>query len=612
MRTYKVYFKPWGDTVNVTEGSTLMNAISQGGIVFDFPCGGGRRCGKCRVRILEGNIQPDPMEMEFLSEKELNEGIHLACFTRVYGDVIVELLQGNEVEHHILMESKERLFKIEPHIVKKYIEVKKPSLEDHRSDWTRLRESLFDDSMIVLDAQIPMLNQISETLRAAQYHVTAIIAGSEILDVEAQDTTGALFGMAFDIGTTTMVGFLMDLISGKELCTVSALNPQVKFGADIISRMAYTQGEAKGLETLHFEVIQAINKLIKEATEKVGVSVENIYSMTIVGNTCMHHLFLGLNPRTLSQSPYLPIISEPMVLNAENLHITINKRGRLLMLPNIAGFVGADTVAVILATEIDQSEEIKLVVDIGTNGEIVLGSKEKLLACSCAAGPAFEGAQISSGMRGASGAIDHVIFGTDLKYTVIGQEKPQGICGSGLLDIIAGLFKMGIINEKGKLLRPEEITDSKAEIFKRHIIPYEGMQAFVIVGEEGTTHGRPILVTQKDIREFQLAKGALAAGINILLEKYGITADAVKEVLLAGAFGNYMDAHSACSLGIIPKALEGKIKNVGNAAGSGAKVALLSAKEYSRAAHIAKVVEFVELASHPKFSWIFAKATYFK
>nr|WP_184311854.1 ASKHA domain-containing protein [Anaerosolibacter carboniphilus] len=599
--------------IEVPGGTTVMKAISEAGIDFDFPCGGGRRCGKCRFRILEGAIQSDHMEREFLSEKEINEGIHLACFTEIYSDISVELLRVNDVKHQILMAAEERSMRIEPHITKRYIEVKKPSLGDHQSDWRRLRESLFQgEHAAALDVQIPVLNQIPETLRTAQYHITAITYGRQILGIEQQDTTKTLIGMAFDIGTTTIVGFLIDLYSGKELSVVSTLNPQAKFGADVISRISYTEQEKNGLETLHFEVIKGINRLIKEAAEKADINVEDIYVVTIAGNTCMHHLFLGLNPRYISKSPYIPTISDPLVLNAESLHITINKTGKILVLPNIAGFVGADTVAVLLATEMDRSEEIKLVVDIGTNGEIVLGSKHKLFTCSCAAGPAFEGAQISSGMRGAIGAIDHVVFGEELEYTVIGQVKPQGICGSGLLDAIAGLSEMGIINEKGKFLHPDKITNAKAEVFKSHIIQYEGTYAFLLADEEITAHGRPILITQQDIREFQLAKGAMAAGINILMEKYGISVEEIKEVLLAGAFGNYMNPHSACSLGLIPKELEGKIKNVGNAAGTGAKLALLSASEYGRTANIADAVEFVELGSYPKFSTIFARSMNFK
>ncbi len=596
----------------VFEGNTIMEATNKVGIDFDFPCGGGRRCGKCRFRILDGVIHPDPREREFLSEKETSDGIHLACFTEIYSDISIELLRVNNTAHQILMEQKERSIKIEPHIIKKYIELKKPSLGDHQSDWRRLRESLFhEEHATTFGVKVPILNQISQTLRTAKYHVTAITYGNEILGIEQENTTNTLIGMAFDIGTTTIVGFLVDLYSGKELSVVSTINPQTKFGADVINRISYTEQKEDGLGTLHMEVIRTINILIEEATGKAGVDIEDIYVLTIAGNTCMHHLFLGLNPRYISKAPYIPIISDPVVMSAESLKIRINKAGKILVLPNITGFIGADTVAVLLATEIDRSEDIKLIVDIGTNGEIVLGSQNKLYACSCAAGPAFEGAQISSGMRGAIGAIDHVSFGEKLEYTVIGQVEPEGICGSGLLDIIAGLFELGIINERGKLLHPNNLVDTKADRFKNHIIKYEGSMAFLIVDKESTSNGRPILITQKDIREFQLAKGAMSAGIKILIEKYGIEVEEIKEVLLAGAFANYMNPHSACSVGLIPKELEGKIKNIGNAAGTGSKVALLSSTEFRRAADITDVVEFVELASHPEFSTIFAWSTCF-
>lgn len=418
--------------------------------------------------------------------------------------------------------------------------------------------------------------------------------------------------MAFDIGTTTIVGYLMDLYTGKELSVVSILNPQIKYGADAITRMNHANEEEKGLEMLHITVIRTINKLIKEAAEKAGISSNDIYTITVAGNTCMHHLFLGLSPRYISQEPYTPTISEPIVLNASSLNIRINNIGKVLVLSNIAGFVGADTTASLLAAEMDSSEYIKLMIDIGTNGEIVLGSKHRLITCSSTSGHALEGVQISSGMRGTVGAIDHVKFGEKLEYSVIGRGKPQGICGSGLLDVVAGLINIGIIDEMGKLLSPERITNPAAKGFKKNIIQHEGIEAFLLVDEDSTCHGRPILVTQQDIRELQLAKGAMLTGIKILMNKYGIDFSDIKEVLLAGAFGNYLDPRSACIIGLIPKELEYKIKTIGNAAGTGAKLALISRSRYKRAADISNLVEYVELESYPEFSSIFARSTYFR
>ncbi|AKL96684.1 ferredoxin [Clostridium aceticum] len=613
MKEYKVVFRPEGQIINVVEGSTVMKAIKEAGVDFDFLCSGGK-CGKCRVRILEGSFQSHADEEKFLGEKETSQGIHLACFTEIHSDMVVELLQTNTAQHQILSTAEEGSMEIAPHLCKKYIEVQKASLENYQSDWKRFRASLFPEEsqyITMAETEISVLYQLSKALRTNQHQLTAITYGHEVLGIEQQDTTERLTGMAFDIGTTSIVGYLMDLHSGRELSVVSTVNPQTKFGADVITRMNYANQEEKGLERLQEAVTGAISKLAKEATEKVGLSSDDIYAMAIAGNTCMHHLFLGLSPKYLSQSPYIPTTTAPLILSASKFPIDMNKAGKIFVLPNIAGFVGADTVAVLLATQMDRSEEVKLMIDIGTNGEIALGSKHKLFTCSSAAGPAFEGAQISSGMRGAIGAIDHVTFEGELRYSVIGEGKPKGICGSGLLDVVAGLLELGILDKRGRFISPEKMTNPMVQGFKENIIQYEGKPAFLLVDGSSTFHGRPILVTQKDIGELQLAKGAMAAGIKVLIDKYGIVVEDIKEVLLAGAFGNYLNPHSACVIGLIPKTLENKIRMVGNAAGTGARLALLSSKEYQRGAAIAEFAEYVELASYPKFSSIFAGSMYF-
>ena len=437
-----------------------------------------------------------------------------------------------------------------------------------------------------------------------------MVYGSEIRGLEPGNTTEKLYGMAFDIGTTTIAGFLMNLYTGEELSVASALNPQTQYGADVISRITYANHHADGVDVLHRAVTQTINALIGEAAKKAGVAREDIYAVSIVGNTCMHHFFLGINPREVALAPYVPVISESVEVDPRDLNLEINPAGMVFVLPNIAGFVGADTVGVLLATELDESDEIKLVVDIGTNGEMALGNKDRILACSTAAGPAFEGAQISSGMRGATGAIDHVTFAEELEYTVIDDVKPIGICGSALLDIVAGLIEVGLLDERGRLLRPEQVTDPRGQKFKHRLLEHDGTPAFLLADAD-ETGGKKIMVTQRDIRELQMAKGAIAAGIRTLMNNYGIETDQIREVQLAGAFGNYLNPHSACVIGLIPAELEDRITMVGNAAGAGAKLALLSQSEYQRAAARARSVEFIELGSDPAFSSTFAKAMRF-
>ena len=610
---YNVVFQPGDILVEVAVGSTLKEAMNDAGIEFDFLCGGRGACGKCRVKITKGLTTPVTREQEMFQAKELDEGIRLACLTSVHNDLIVELPNQKKLQHNILIASDERVFQIEPHLNKVFIEVEKPSRENQSSDWHRLKASLvrkgYQDSK--LESTFCILRQMPDVLRDSNNRITAVMYESKVSGLEPQDTTKMMLGMAFDIGTTTIVGYLLDLYSGKELSVVSTLNPQTAFGADVISRLTFANHEENGLIKLQGTVVEAINYLINEAVEKASVTRSQIYGISIAANTCMHHIFLGINPQSIAVSPYVPAFSEFLVLDASELNVFINQAGKVFMLPNIAGFVGADTVAVLLSTELDQSEEIKLVIDIGTNGEIALGSREKIVACSAAAGPAFEGAQISSGMRGAVGAIDHVYYRDKLEYSVIGGGKPMGVCGSALLDVVAGLVELGILNKRGKFLTFEQLTNPAAKRFKKNLIEYEGQGAFLLAEADITVHGRPIMITQSDIRELQMAKGAMAAGIKVLMETYGIQAQDIKEVLLAGAFGNYLNPHSACVIGLIPLELESKIKMIGNAAGTGAKLALLSSSEFRRAKEIAEVVKFVELGSYPRFNSIFGQCTYF-
>lgn len=613
MPHFKVTFQPVNLSVDVLAGSTVKDALNGTELDFDFPCGGTGKCGKCRVRIIDGMVQPTSSEKEILEAEEIAEGIYLACLTKVENDLTVELPNYKKHTHNILMASDERYCRIEPHLKKVFLQPEPPSLDDPRDDWQRVRDTLtrygYDPGRV--EAPLAALQQLPEMVREAEYHLTAVMHGHKLLGIEQLDTTGTMLGMAFDIGTTTIVGYLLEAYSGKELSVVSTLNPQTKFGADVISRITFAGQEEDGLKKLHISVIGAINRLIGEAVEKAGVSRNDIYEICIAANTCMHHLFLGISPRNIALAPYVPAVSGPVVAKAADLAIKINQAGRVFVLPNIAGFVGADTTAVLLAAELDRSADIKLVIDIGTNGEIALGSQDKVVACSAAAGPAFEGAQISSGMRGAVGAIDHVYFADGLAYSVIGGAAPLGLCGSALLDTVAGLLELGIIDKRGRILPFNKLTNPAAKVYKDHLVQHEGSLAFLLADSNKTGHGRPIMVTQADIREVQLAKGAMAAGVRVLMEACGIQTEEIKEVLLAGAFGNYLNPHSACVIGLIPQELESKIKMIGNAAGSGAKIALLSSGEYRRAAEVAKRVRFIELGSYPKFNSIFGECTYF-
>jgi len=346
-----------------------------------------------------------------------------------------------------------------------------------------------------------------------------------------------------------------------------------------------------------------LNNLIEKAVKETGYKPEDVYAITVAGNTTMHHLFLKIQPKYLTRAPYVPVVTDSVIVDAASINIRINPAGKVYVFPNVAGFVGGDTVAAALASEMDKAEELKLLIDIGTNGEIVLGTKGRLLACSTAAGPAFEGVQISCGMRGASGAIDHVHMGEEYKYTVIGGVLPRGIAGSGITDVVAELLKTGIVDKNGRILKPEEVKSESGKEYRDRITSINGILSFVIA--QNTATGQPVYINQKDIREFQLAKGAIAAGIEVLLKTYGAKVGDIDEVFLAGAFGNYLNPASACKVGLIPQELEGKTRGIGNAAGVGSKLAMLSEKEYERAVMLSQKVHYVELSAHPDFKDIF-------
>lgn len=413
---------------------------------------------------------------------------------------------------------------------------------------------------------------------------------------------GPHIAAAFDIGTTTVVGYLLK--DGEQIGASSMMNPQIKFGADVISRANYVleQGEA-GQRALSGAVRGALDELIGRLADGAGISRKDIQLVTAVGNTCMHHLFLELKPDTLVVSPYMPRVREASVLDPAQYGLRVNPRAKLLWFPNIAGFVGGDTVGCLLATDFDHIEELTLMIDIGTNGELVLGDKNRRIACSTAAGPAFEGAKIACGMRGATGAIDHLRFADGrLSYTVIGGGKPAGICGSGLMDLVAALLQQGLIEESGRLLTPDEAPNSPCARENAHrLARIDNQPAFVLAFENESATGKLVYLSQKDVREVQLAKAAIAAGIQLMAEELGKKVEEIQRVCIAGAFGNYMDPASACAIGLIPKGLLQRIVPIGNAAGEGAKLAAISAAEFEHAKSLAQTTEFLELASKPQF-----------
>jgi len=418
----------------------------------------------------------------------------------------------------------------------------------------------------------------------------------------------AIFGAAVDIGTTTVVAKLIDMRNGKCLATQAALNPQTQYGEDVISRIAYAQTKEK-LAELQKAIIDCINDLVEKLCEQLSIDEKQIYEICAVGNTTMGHIFLGFPVTQLGQAPYKAYSVDAQDVTPKRLYLQMNPAGNIHTVENIAGFVGSDTTAAALATDIESAEQVTLLIDIGTNGELVLGTKNKLYAASCAAGPAFEGARISCGSRAVDGAIQAVVVNEDdIDLDVIGNCAPVSICGSGLIDAVAVMLDLGIIDKTGSLAEPNTLSDKVSTTILQRIIKQEGQPAFVLAD----TDGNKVVLTQKDIREVQLAKAAIRAGIKILQKKAGLKEGDIVEILLAGAFGNYIRPQSALKIGFLPEVTVEQIRFVGNAAAAGAQMLLLSKRCRERALILAKKIEYVEIAQKPDFQAVFTDSLMFE
>ena len=620
----KIAFLPDKKNITVNKGITALEALERAGINIDTPCGGKGICGKCKILINKGITTATPIEEELLSEEEIKKGFRLACQAKLFKDSIIEVPSEIRLDFKRVFSSNlkgdihrtKNNFSLESNLKKVFLDLEKPSLDDQKSDWERIKDGLSlkkIENISNLKISLQILKKIPILIRKADFKITVTICNDEIIDLESGNTAKKSYGIAFDIGTTTVVGYLIDLGSGEELSAVAKTNPQIIHGDDVISRIGFAQQPKGGLEKLQKEIVITLNEIIRETTQKAEIDKSNIYETVIVGNTCMHHLFLGLNPINLAPSPYIPVIKESLSLKVKDIPgLSLNPTANIYMLPNISAFVGADILAGILSTSMWREDKAVLLVDLGTNGEVVLGSKGELWACSAAAGPAFEGSRISSGMRAAEGAIDKVkIDNKFIIYKVIEDGKVRGICGSGLIDLIAELLKLGLINKSGKLIDREEGNSELSEEIRKRIIKGQKGNKFLLVKDKETENGKPIYLTQRDIREVQLAKAAIFAGIKILLKEVNIPLEDIQEIFLAGAFGNFIDKKSAVRIGLLPNLPLKKIESVGNAAGRGAEITLCSNKMREVSEEISKKVKYVELSSRPDFQEEFIKAMIF-
>ncbi len=621
----KITFLPDKKNIKVSEGTTILEALEKVEMNINAPCGGKGICGKCKVLVKKGIAAVAPIEEELLLEEEIKKGFRLACQTKLFKDAVIEIPSEIRLDFKRVFSSNlkgdirhfKNNFTLGTNLKKVFLDLKKPSLNDQRADWERIKDELSSkkiENISNLKVSLKILKKIPVLIREANFKITVILYNNEIINVEKGDTTKSSYGIAFDVGTTTVAGYLVDLNTGEELSAVAKANPQIIYGDDVISRIGFAQKQKENLEILQRKIVNILNEIIKEDAQKAGVNINNIYKISIAGNTCMHHLLLGLDPSYIAPSPYIPVIKESLSLKVKDVPgLSINPTAHIYILPNISAFVGADIVAGILAIRMYENEKTSLFIDLGTNGEIVLGSKRKMWTCSTAAGPAFEGARISSGMRAAEGAIDKVkMDNKSITYRVIKDGKVRGICGSGLIDLIAELVKLGLINKSGKLIDREECDPNLGEEIKKRIINGQKGNKFLIVKGRETENGKSIYLTQKDIREVQLAKAAIFAGIKILLKEVNIPQEDIQKILLAGAFGNFIDKKSAIRIGLVPYLPLEKIESVGNAAGRGAEITLLSEKTRGICEKIPKDIKYIELSSRADFQEEFVEAMFFK
>jgi uncharacterized 2Fe-2S/4Fe-4S cluster protein (DUF4445 family) len=653
----KVIFQPSGRRGEVEKGTTIIEASRQIGVDIEALCGEKRACGKCKVRIEEGSFEKSgisssiahvsPWQMaeeKFINERERAEGYRLGCCAKLQGDALVFVPEESRAGKQVVSKAARDIHIDHNPAVKLYfMELAPPTFEDPTADFERLCEEL-DHRYGLKDLTIDFhcLRDLPDVLRRGKWRVTVSVwMDQEIIRVRP-GKRDQHYGMAIDIGTTTVAGYFCNLDTMEVLDTQSLMNPQVKYGEDVMSRISYALMNPSGLQKMSADIIEGLNVILQRAVdsthppkkkikgqegqreeewievpeegkEYARLGIEDIEDVTIVCNTAMHHILLQLNPKHVGMAPFPPVIHHSIDVKARDLGIHINRGAYVHVLPNEAGFVGADNVGVLITEEPHKSEETQLIIDIGTNGELVLGNKERLISSSCATGPALEGAQLSYGMRAAPGAIERITIDPEsheVDYKVIGRDawkrfsrpeemKTKGICGSGILDLLAELYKTGVILKSGQF--------NKEQKSDRYRLNSEDNQPeFVIAWKEETSIGKDVVITQKDIRQIQLAKGALYAGCKIMMKRLAL--ESVDRVKIAGAFGTHVDSEKALIMGLFPDCEIERVTSVGNAAGDGARIALLNRDKREEADWVSRNVEYIELTIEEDFQREFMAA----
>jgi uncharacterized 2Fe-2S/4Fe-4S cluster protein (DUF4445 family) len=599
-----VLFFPDNLVAHVEPGTSILRAATLAGVELKSNCGGDGTCGRCLVKIKDGHVKMKSAGN--LSQRARQAGLVLACQTLVDSNVVIDVPKDSRLdEHQVLLDEKEILVEKDEGLAEGYaylpicrkvnLSLSEPTLTENVSDWNRLQAALRTElDCGEIHISLPVLRTVAETLREGNWEVTVTVAQlngcAEVVHMEPGQSDRPSYGLAVDIGTTTAVVYLIDLDSGLTLGKKGTYNKQARYGDDVITRMIHASEKPGGLEDLHKAVIDTINQLIDELLEQSTVNGDDVHIAMVAGNTTMTHLFLNLTPKYIRLEPYIPLASETPPVRAAELGLNINPTAHVACFSSIASYVGGDIVSGTLVTNMAKSDEITLFVDIGTNGEMVLGNRDWLVTAACSAGPAFEGGGITFGMRAMKGAIEYVEIDPEtyeVEVSTIGKMRPMGICGSGLIDCLAKMREVGIIDRAGKLQ-----TDLNIPWLRKGDDGWE----FVLVSHEMTECGKDIIITDNDIKNLLRAKGAVYGGIRSMLKAVQLTEEVIDKVLIAGGFGNFINIRDAITIGLLPDLPAEKYMFIGNASVKGARLALLSQEAFHEAQALGKNMTYLELS----------------
>jgi uncharacterized 2Fe-2S/4Fe-4S cluster protein (DUF4445 family) len=598
-------FEPSGTSVRVPPGVTVFDAASWNGIAIDSTCGGHGTCKKCRIRIEDGDVPASPLDARAFTPQELEAGWRLACRAQAAADLEIEV-PPLVTRPKAATVGVGRQVILRPALQKRYVELDEPTLQAQRSDFRRLQDAIDD---LELHAGPGVLRRLPRVLRESDFRVTAVVVDDLLIDVEPGDTTGRLHALAFDLGTTTVVATLIDVGTGTPVAVASMLNKQQPFGADVISRISATMLDEAALPRLTGLAAQTLQELADDVCEQAGIEPAQVYEVALAGNATMTSIALGVDPAPLGVAPFILAAQSYPEMPAAELGLQLNPNAQATIFPALGAYVGGDIVAGMLATGMTRDRRLRLLIDVGTNCEVVLGSADGVVCTAAPAGPAFEAAQIACGMRAAEGAIEVVrLRDGAVELDVIGEAEPAGICGSGLVDAVAELVRVGLLDNSGRFVSQKEAERIAPQLASRLTARADETRIFVLhwAGGEGDVDGA-VYLSQRDVRELQFAKAAIATGWRLLVEDLGISETDIQQVLLAGSFGSYLSPSSAIRIGLVPKLALPRIVAAGNVAGEGAKMALLSLQERHAAEAILDEVRYIELSDRADFNDLFVE-----